>query len=192
MHCDFRLCCVALAALFAPAAQAQQFPSKPISFVIPYQPGGNVDVAARIVQKAIGDGLGQPILVENKPGGAAMLAGDYVARSEPDGHTLLVGSNGPVVYGSLTLPNPPYHWEQAFAPVGSISSSGTVLVVRPTLEVRTVKEMIEYAKANTGKFSLATGGATSINHMASELLQLRAASNGRKSIIAATRPHSTT
>ncbi len=174
MHCDFRLCCVALAALFAPVAQAQQFPSKPISFVIPYQPGGNVDVAARIVQKAIGDGLGQPILVENKPGGAAMLAGDYVARSEPDGHTLLVGSNGPVVYGSLTLPNPPYHWEQAFAPVGSISSSGTVLVVRPTLEVRTVKEMIEYAKANTGKFSLATGGATSINHMASELLQLRA------------------
>ena len=106
MHCDFRLCCVALAALFAPAAQAQQFPSKPISFVIPYQPGGNVDVAARIVQKAIGDGLGQPILVENKPGGAAMLAGDYVARSEPDGHTLLVGSNGPVVYGSLTLPKP--------------------------------------------------------------------------------------
>ena len=168
------LCACTLAAVLTQPAQAQQFPSKPISFVIPYQPGGNVDVAARIVQKAIGDGFGQPILIENKPGGAAMLAGDYVARREPDGHTLLVGSNGPVVYGSLTLPNPPYHWEQAFAPVSSISSSGTVLVVRPTLPVKTVKEMIDYAKTNAGKFSLATGGASSINHMASELLQLRA------------------
>jgi tripartite-type tricarboxylate transporter receptor subunit TctC len=126
------------------------------------------------VQKAIGDSLGQPFLIENKPGGAAMQAGDYVARSEPDGHTLLLGSNGPVVYGSLTLPNPPYHWETAFAPVSSISSAGTVLVVRPSLPVKTVKEMIEYAKSGADKFSLATGGAASINHMASELLQLRA------------------
>jgi tripartite-type tricarboxylate transporter receptor subunit TctC len=174
MRRDSWLCALALVAAFVPSAQAQQFPSKPISFVIPYQPGGNVDVAARIVQKAIGDGLGQPILIENKPGGAAMLAGDHVARSDPDGHTLLVGSNGPVVYGSLTLPNPPYHWATAFAPVSSVSSSGTVLVVRPSLPIHTVKEMIEYVKANPDKFSLATGGASSINHMASELLQLRA------------------
>ena len=166
---------IAMALVLLPglSAMAQQFPSKPISFVIPYQPGGNVDVTARILQKAIGEGLGQPIVIENKPGGAAMLAGDYVARSEPDGHTLLVGSNGPVVYGSLTLPNPPYHWESAFLPVSSISSSGTVLVVRPSLPVNTVKEMIDYAR-RAEKFSLATGGASSINHMASELLQLRA------------------
>ena len=174
MGCDVRLCCLAVVMLFAPAAHAQQFPSKPISFVLPYAPGGNNDVVARIVQKAIGDSLGQPFLIENKPGGAAMLAGDYVARSEPDGHTLLLGSNGPIVYGSLTLPNPPYHWETAFAPVASISSAGTVLVVRPSLPVKTVKEMIEYAKSSGDKFSLATGGAASINHMASELLQLRA------------------
>ena len=166
--------CVGLLAIVAQPAAAQQFPSKPITLVIPYAPGGNVDVSARILQKAIGDSLGQPFIIENKPGGAAMLGGDFVARSEPDGHTLFVGSNGPVVYGSLTLPNPPYHWDKAFAPVTGMSSSATVLTVRPSLPVKTVKELIDYARANPTRFSLATGGATSINHMASELLQLRA------------------
>ena len=167
------LSAAAVVAALASPAQAQTFPTKPITFVIPYQPGGNVDVAARIVQKAIGDSLGQPIVIENKPGGAAMLAGDFVQRSEPDGHTLLVGANGPIVYGSLTLANPPYHWETAFAPVSSVWTAATVLVVRASLPVKSVKEMIEFAKT-APKFSLATGGAASINHMASELLQLRA------------------
>src|SRR5262245_54702489 len=128
IHCAV----LAFVALTQPAG-AQQFPSKPISLVVPYAPGGNVDVSARILQKAIGDRLGQPILIETRPGGAGMLAGDHVARSEPDGHTLFIGANGPILYGSLTLPNPPYHWDKAFAPVSSVAMATTVLMVRASL-----------------------------------------------------------
>src|SRR5216117_869346 len=85
------------------ASSAQQFPSKPITMLVPYAPGGNVDVSARVLQAAIGDALGQPVVIENRPGGAGLLAGDCVARAEPDGHTLLVGSNGPVILGPLTM-----------------------------------------------------------------------------------------
>jgi len=82
-----------LAALTQPSA-AQQFPSKPITMVVPYAPGGNVDVTARVLQAAIGDALGQPVVIENRPGGAGLIAGDYVARADPDGHTLLADRTG--------------------------------------------------------------------------------------------------
>jgi tripartite-type tricarboxylate transporter receptor subunit TctC len=155
------------------SAQAQPFPSKPITLVVPYAPGGNVDQSARILQSSIGGSLGQPIVIENKPGAAGQLAGDYVARSEPDGHTLFIGSNGPVLYASLTTSKPLYQWDKVFAPVTTVSSAATVLVVRSSLPVKTVQELMDHAKTNADRFSLATGGAASINHMISELLQLR-------------------
>ena len=154
-------------------ALAQQFPTKPITLVVPYATGGNVDVCARILQKLIGHSLGQPIIIENKPGAAAQLGGDYVARSQPDGHTLLIGSTGPVVLAALTMSAPLYRWESVFAPVSKVSSAATMLLVRSSLPVKTVKELLDYAKSNPDKFSLATGGASSINHLISELLQLR-------------------
>src|SRR5437868_2456854 len=84
---------LALARLAQPSA-AQPFPTRPITLVVPYAPGGNVDVSTRVLQSAIGDVLGQPIVIENRPRGAGLIAGDYVARAEPDGHMLFVGSNG--------------------------------------------------------------------------------------------------
>src|SRR5262247_4524455 len=124
------LSAVALGVLTQPSA-AQQFPAKPITMVVPYAPGGNVDVTTRVLQAAIGDALGQPIMVENRPGGAGMIAGDYVARAAPDGHTLLVGSNGPVILGPLTMAKPAYQWQQAFAPVSSLAVATNLMLVPP-------------------------------------------------------------
>ena len=162
-----------LAALTQPSA-AQQFPSKPITMVVPYAPGGNVDVTARVLQAAIGDALGQPVVIENRPGGAGLIAGDYVARADPDGHTLFVGSNGPIILGPLTMTKPAYQWEQAFVPVSSLAVATNMLLVRPSLPVKSVKELVDYAKANPNKLTLATSSIASINHFLGELFKLKA------------------
>jgi tripartite-type tricarboxylate transporter receptor subunit TctC len=165
---------VAFLAAWAQPIAAQQFPGKPIVFVVPYAPGGNVDVSARILQAAIGNAFGQPVVIENRPGGAGLIAGDYVARSEPDGHTLLVGSNGPVILGPLTMSKPAYQWEQAFAPVSSLAFATNMLLVRPSLPVKSVKELVEYAQKNPDKLTLATSSIASINHFLGELFKLKA------------------
>src|SRR5437667_10792648 len=113
----------------ATTSPAQQFPSKPITFVVPYAPGGNVDISTRILQAGIGDALGQPIIIENRPGAGRLIAGDYVARSAPDGHTLFVGSNASILLGPMTTPKPPYRWEQAFAPVSGLAVATNMLLV---------------------------------------------------------------
>jgi len=155
------------------AASAQTFPSKPITLVGPYAAGGNVDVSTRILQAGIGNALGQPIVVENRPGAAGTIAGDYVARSAPDGHTLFVGSNGPIMLGPMTMPKPPYRWEQAFAPVSTLAFATNMLVVRPGLPAKSIAELVDYSKKNPGKLTLATSTIASINHFMGELLKLK-------------------
>ena len=165
---------LAVLVLSAQPAAAQPFPSKPVVLVVPYAPGGNVDVSARGLQAAIGDALGQPVVIENRPGGAGLIAGDYVARAEPDGHTLLVGSNGPVILGPLTMAKPAYQWEQAFAPVSSLAFATNMLLVRPSLPAASVQELVAYAQKNPGKLTLATSSVASINHFLGELFRLKA------------------
>jgi tripartite-type tricarboxylate transporter receptor subunit TctC len=152
---------------------AQQFPWKPITFVVPYAAGGNVDVSARVLQKAIGDALGQPIVIENRPGGGGLIAGDYVARAEPDGHTLFVGSNGPVMLGPLTMAKPAYQWPDVFTPVSTLAFATNLLLVRPGLPVTTVKDLVDYARKNPNKLTLATSRIASINHFLGELFRLQ-------------------
>ena len=161
-----------LAALTA-SASAQQFPAKPITLVVPYAPGGNVDISTRILQAGIGTSLGQPVIVENRPGAAGTIAGDYVARSAPDGHTLFVGSNGPIMFGPMTMPKPPYQWDNVFVPVSTLAFATNMLLVRPTLPVKSVAELVDYSKKNPGKLTLATSGGVSINHFLAELLKLK-------------------
>jgi len=163
-----------LVVLSAQPATAQPFPGKPVVLVVPYAPGGNVDVSARVLQAAIGDALGQPVVIENRPGGAGLIAGDYVARAAPDGHTLLVGSNGPVILGPLTMAKPAYQWEQAFAPVSSLAFATNMLLVRPALPAASVQELVDYAQKNPGKLTLATSSVASINHFLGELFRLKA------------------
>ncbi len=170
-----RLICAALllAAAAAPSA-AQTFPTKPVVMVVPYAPGGNVDVSARILQAGIGESLGRPVVIENRPGAGGTLAGDYVARAAPDGHTLFVGSNGPIMLGPMTMPKPPYQWDKAFAPVSSLAFATNMLLVRPGLPVATVGELVDHARRNPGKLTLATSSGASINHFLAELLKLEA------------------
>jgi tripartite-type tricarboxylate transporter receptor subunit TctC len=163
---------VLLAALTASSA-AQQFPSKPITLVVPYAPGGNVDISTRILQAGIGDSLGQPIIIENRPGAGGLIAGDYVARAAPDGHTLFVGSNASILLGPMTMPKPPYQWDKVFAPVSSLAVATNMLLVTPKLPVKTVTELVDYAKKNPGKLTLATSSGASINHFLAELLKLK-------------------
>jgi len=163
---------IVLSAFGAPCA-AQQFPSKPITLVVPYAAGGNVDISARVLQTGIGDALGQPIIIENRPGAGGTIAGDYVARSAPDGHTLFVGSNAPILLGPMTMPKPPYQWDKAFAPVSTLAVATNMLLVTPKLPVKTVAELIDYAKMNPGKLTVATSSGASINHFMGELLKLR-------------------
>jgi tripartite-type tricarboxylate transporter receptor subunit TctC len=162
-----------LLAALTPSASAQQFPSKPITLIVPYAAGGNVDISARVLQAGIGDALGQPIIVENRAGAGGTIAGDYVARAAPDGHTLFVGSNGPIMLGPMTMPKPPYRWDQAFAPVSTLAFATNMLLVRPGLPVKSVAELVEYAKRNPGKLTLATSSGASINHFLAELLKLK-------------------
>jgi tripartite-type tricarboxylate transporter receptor subunit TctC len=152
-------------------AEAQDFPSRPITFIVPYPPGGNVDVSARILQNAIGGALGQPIIIENKPGGAGFIAGQFVARSKPDGYTLFVASNGPILLGPMISTNPPYHWNDAFVPISSLSFAPTLLLVRKNFPVKNVKEFLAYAREHSQQVTVGFGGVGSINNLVSEMMQ---------------------
>ena len=166
-----------LFAILPASASAQPFPTRPVTLIVPYAAGGNVDVSTRILQAGIGDALGQPILIENRPGAGGTIAGVYVMRSPPDGHTLFVGSNGPVMLGPMTMANPPYKWEEAFAPVSQLAVATNLLLVRSSLPVNSVTELVDYAKKNPGKLTLATSSGASINHFMAELLKLKAGIN---------------
>ncbi len=161
-----------LAAITAPAG-AQPLSGKPIVLVVPYAAGGNVDISARALQAALGESLGVPVVVENRPGAAGTLAGQYVARAAPDGHTLFVGSNGPIMLGPMTMPSPPYQWQQAFAPVSTLALATNTLVVRPSLPAKSMAELMEYSRNNPGKLTVAVDSIASINHFMAELLRLK-------------------
>jgi tripartite-type tricarboxylate transporter receptor subunit TctC len=167
--------CLALAlSALTGASMAQNFSSKPIVLVVPYAPGGNVDVSARVLQAGIGDALGTPIVIENRPGGGGTIAGDYVARAEPDGHTLFVGSNGPIMLGPMTMPKPPYRWDKAFAPISTLAFATNMLLVRADLPIGSVAELVDHARRNPDKLTVAISSVASINHFLAELMRIKA------------------
>ncbi|MFC4276188.1 Bug family tripartite tricarboxylate transporter substrate binding protein [Achromobacter aloeverae] len=172
MTCRFlaRACAaVALAGLSSIAHAA--WPDKPVRIVVPYPPGGNVDVAARLIAPGLQAALGQPFIVENKPGAGGMIAGEYVARSEADGYTLFMAANGPLLFSPLIFNRQAYKWDRDFAPISSVSFTPMVLEVKPSLPVRTVADLIALAKKEPGKLTMAAPGAGTSNHLVSELLQ---------------------
>jgi tripartite-type tricarboxylate transporter receptor subunit TctC len=165
-----RLACAAVALLFATGAQAQAFPSKPIRIVVPFAAGGPTDVVARLIGAKVGEGLGQQVIIENVLGASGNIGTRNVARATPDGYTLLVTASGFVVNPSLYA-NSPYDAIKDFAPITVAASAPNVLITHPSLEVKTVKELVGLIRANPGKHNFASAGVGQTGHLAGELMK---------------------
>jgi tripartite-type tricarboxylate transporter receptor subunit TctC len=160
-------------ALAGPAA-AQTYPSQPIRLVVPFAPGGGADILARIIGDPLSKRLGQPIVIENKPGAGATLGADTVAKAAPDGYTLLLATPGPQITNPYLMPKLPYDPNKDFTPVAMLVLAVNVLVVTPSLPVKSVAELIAYAKAHPGKLNFSSSGVGASSHLSGELLKMMA------------------
>lgn len=166
-----RLVAVASVALVtAGTAAAQAWPSRPVRVIVPYATGGPADVYARFLAQRLGDQLGQPFVIENKPGAGAVIGTDQVAKSAPDGYTLLLMSNTHTVNETLVA-NKPYSLARDFVAVAPINYSDLVLVAHPSAGVSNVQELLKVAKDKPGKLNYASSGTGTPYHMAGELFK---------------------
>src|SRR3954465_343149 len=152
------------------AAQAQEFPNKPVRIVVPWPPSGNVDITARAVAPALGEVLGQQVIVENRAGAAGTIGSAQVAKSAADGYTLLLGSSGTITAGPAVFKTLPYDPLKDFVAVGPIQSVPIVLTVAPKTPVSNFEDYVALAKKKDGQLSIASAGSGSSNHLAIELL----------------------
>jgi tripartite-type tricarboxylate transporter receptor subunit TctC len=155
---------------FAPAL-AQEFPSRPLRLLVPFAPGGNTDILARAVAPKMAEKWGRPVVVDNRPGGAGLVACETVARAAADGHTLLVASTGEVAVNPSLFRKLPYDVTRDFAPLTLATISPLLLVKHPSLAPRTVKELIEFAKARPRAVAYASVGVGSPQHLSGELFK---------------------
>jgi tripartite-type tricarboxylate transporter receptor subunit TctC len=161
-------------ALAAPlAAAAQDYPSRPVRMIVPFAAGGPADVYARFIAQKLQDSLGQPFVIEDRPGAGSIIGTDAVAKSAADGYTLLLMSNTHTVNESL-MPTKPFQLMRDFAPVAPINSSDLVLVARSGLPVSNMRELIALAKAKPGALTYASSGPGTPYHMAGELFKAMA------------------
>ena len=170
MRIRFGLCLLFLAAA-APAAQAQDYPSKVVTLVVPVPPGGAADFIARLIGRKLADALGQPVVISNRGGASGTIASDNVAKAQPDGYTLLLNSItthgiGPHLYTSL-----PYDSVKDFTPIILVAKLPLVMTINAEHPMKSVKDVIDHAKANPGKLSFASSGNGGAPHLAGELFQ---------------------
>lgn len=170
MKTTLRICAGLLIAVCAHVVQAQAYPTKPIRVIVAFAAGGNTDVVARAIAPKLGELLGQPVIVENRPGGGTTIGTEALARSAPDGYTLMLTGFDftvtPSLYSKL-----PYDPQRDFAPIALIATYPMVLVANPSLPAHSVKELISAAKANPGRINYASAGNGSPGHLSGELLK---------------------
>lgn len=167
---SIRLVVLAAALAFGLAAQAQDYPSKAIRIIVPYPPGGGVDVMARIVAEKLREKWGQPVLVENRVGGGGNVGTEFVAKAAPDGHTVLFVAPGPMVVNKSLFAKLPFD-PDTMVPVSVVATVTNVLAVHPKLGVESVQQLIARAKENPGRLNYATQAIGSIAHLTGELFQ---------------------
>jgi tripartite-type tricarboxylate transporter receptor subunit TctC len=158
---------VLLACTFAANAA---YPDRPIHLVVPFGPGGGTDILARVVADHLGRALGASVVVENKPGAGGTIGSDFVAKSKPDGYTLLMGTNATLALAPGLYKNLPYDPAKDFIPVASIASGPSILVVNPSLPVTDLKSFIAYARAHPGELNYGSAGNGSMAHIATSLM----------------------
>jgi tripartite-type tricarboxylate transporter receptor subunit TctC len=152
-------------------ARADDYPSRPVTIVVPYTPGGSTEILARIVALHLGKRLGQSFIVENKPGAGTVIGTTTVAKAAPDGYTLLMATPTPMAINVKIHKQLPYDPATDFVPLGMVAGAPFVLIVNPALPVHSVKELIAYAKEHPGKLSYGSGGVGAPHHLYAELLK---------------------
>lgn len=162
-----------LLALAAANVSAQNYPTRPIRMIVPFSPGGNVDITARTVAPGLTQILGQQILVDNRPGAGGSIGTDAVAKAAPDGYTIMLASSSVMVNGPAVYPKLPYDIERDLAPVGRVAVVPLALVVHPSVPAKTTKELIAVAKAQGGNMLMANAGVGTTNHLIAELFMIR-------------------
>lgn len=168
-------CTVFAATLFAAvAAQAQDYPNKPIRIVVPYAAGGMTDIVARVVGQKLGERLGQPVVVDNKPGAATILGADMVASAKPDGYTLLASTNTTLTINPWLYPNLRYDPVKSFVPIALVASAPSVIVVHPAVRAKSLEELVALGRSKNANLSYASYGNGSSAHLAGEMLKSRA------------------
>ena len=160
---------LALLLLCSTQAFAQSYPSKPVRLVVGFAPGGAADFVARAFQEPLGKALGQPIVVENRPGAGSSIAAEHVAKSAPDGYSVLIASPSSILVNPVISPKAGFQPLKDLIPISKVSSSPLILAVNPAVGVESVKDLIAQAKKNPGKLNYATSGNGSAPHMAAVL-----------------------
>ena len=169
-----RICVAILGFLTACSVLAQAYPNKPIRLVVPFPPGGAVDFYARVVQPGLAEALGQPVVIDNKSGASGMLGAGMVAQAAPDGYTLLLGNIASLAINVGIYDKMPYDPRKDFTHIVRTVDVNYVLVVHPSLPVKNVAELVQYAKANPGKLSYGSAGSGSLPHLGTELFKAQA------------------
>jgi tripartite-type tricarboxylate transporter receptor subunit TctC len=159
----------AFAAVAATGAAAQTYPNRPVTLVVPFPPGGSTGIVARVIAEKMSEVLGQSVVIDNRPGAGGLTGGRSVAKSAPDGYTLLATSTGTTAIGPSIYPNAGFDPRKDFAPIGRIGTGFNALVVHPSLPVRNVTELIAYAKQNPGKINVGSAGGGTLSHLSMEL-----------------------
>ena len=165
---------VAAATWLCLAPAAAQYPARPVSLIVAFTPGGPSDVLARILGKKLEQLLGQPFVIENRPGAGGNIAAELAARAAPDGYTLLMGNNSILATNASLYRKIGYDAEKDFAPISLIGSQANILVVNPALPARTMAELIALAKAKPGQLHYASSGHGAAAHLSGELFKAQA------------------
>ena len=163
-----------LAMFLCAAAQAQPYPNRPIRFIVPFPPGGNLDFITRVIQPKLAEALGQPIVIDNRGGAGGIIGAEYASKQPADGYTIFLGNTGTLGIYPAVYPQLPYDPIKDFAAVGMTSTSAVLAVLHPSVPANNLREFVAYAKANPGKVSAGVAGAGSLLHFATELLKSQA------------------
>src|SRR3954468_23769229 len=163
--------CASLAA--SSGALAQSFPAKPVRIVAPFAAGSTIDIIGRIIAPKLSEALGQPVLVDNRPGAGGAVGMDNVAKAAPDGHSLTIGALGPLAMNPSLYPKTPFDPVRDFAPVTLLATGPVVIAVHPSVPAKTLKELVDLAKRSPSKLNFGSPGVGTSPHLAGELFKIQ-------------------